>query len=236
MLRNMKIGMRLGLGFSFMFVLMAVLTFFSLSNMKTIEDNIERILKVNNFRQQLANEMVNIVREDAIAVRNVFLQKDRAQEMKERMEKNNTRYEEALKKIEELTTKTDAEGLEIITKVKNARQVQKKLDEKTMELVRAQKFDEAFNEYIKEARASMRDSIEAVDALIIHQEKRSQKRYEETVKAYNDARIYMLSFAGVALAARRIAGVFHYPQYYQSVIQRAGSSKQDDCGRSDRYC
>ena len=199
MFKDMKIGMRLGLGFAFMFVLMACLTFFALNNMQTIEDNIERILKVNNFRQQLANEMVNIVREDAIAVRNVFLQKDRAQEMKERMEKNDIRYEEALKKIEELTAKTDAEGIELITKVKNARQVQKKLDERTMELVRAQKIDEAFNEYITEARASMRDSIEAVDVLIVYQEKRSQKRYEETVKTYNDARLYMLSFAGLAL-------------------------------------
>ena len=236
MFKDMKIGMRLGLGFAFMFVLMAGLTFFGLNNMKTIEENIERILKVNNFRQQLANEMVDIVREDAIAMRNVFLQKDRTQEMKERMDKNNIRYQEALKKIEELTTKTDTEGLEAITKVKNAREVQKKLDEKTMELVRAQKFDEAFNEYIKEARASMRDSIEAVNALIIHQEKRSQKRYEDTVKSYNDARIYMLSFAGCCSGARRIAGFFHYPQYHQAFLQRAGSSKQDDCRRSDRRC
>ena len=199
MLRNMKIGTRLGVGFSFMFALMVGLAFFAVNSMKRIEDNIERIVKVNNFQQQLANEMANTVREDAIAVRNSFLQKNRAHEMKERMDKNSIRYEEALGKIAELPTDTDAEGVEIIAKVKNAREVQKRLDDRTMELVGAGKFDEAYNEYIKESRAAIRDSIGTVDALIMHQQKRSQKRYEETLKDYNEARIYLFSFAGLAL-------------------------------------
>ena len=208
MFKDMKIGMRLGLGFSFMAVLMVGLIFFSLTNINKIEDRLERIMKVNTVRQQLANEMANIVREDAIAVRNVFLQRDRAQEMKDRMAVNNARFDEAFKKVEELTTQSDSEGKELSAKIKAARDIQKKLDDKTMELVKAQKFDDAFSEYVREARASIRESIESIDAVVKHQNKRSQARYEEAVKAYNYARNYMFLFGGLAIVFSALLAIF----------------------------
>jgi len=199
MLSNLKISTRLGLGFAVMVAMMIVLTVIAIGDMKTIEDKLERILKVNNQRQQLANEMADIVREDAIAVRNIFLQKDRAQEMIERMGKNDAKYEEALRKIEELTSKSDAEGAGMVVKVKAARAIQKKLDDKTIALVKANKSEEAFSAYTGEARASIRDSIDAVGTLIKHQQKRNQARYEEALSAYNSARMYMFVFGGIAV-------------------------------------
>lgn len=199
MLKDMKISSRLGLGFGLIFVMMGVLTFVSITNMKNIESKLERILKVNNVRQQLSNEMVDIVREDAIAVRNVFLQKERTQEMKDRMDKNNRKYEEALKKVEGLTSESDKEGQALIARVKSERAVQKKLDDTTLELALAQKFDEAHKIYISEARASIRESIGAIDGLIKHQQKRSQIRYDEAVKTYKDTRNFMLLLGGLTL-------------------------------------
>src|SRR5512140_3364203 len=110
MFNNLKIGRRLGVGFALIFILMVGLTVYALHNMKTIEEKLERIVKVNNVRQQLAQGMVDVVQEDAIAVRNAFLQKERVQEMKDRMDKNKRSYEESLKQIEEATNRSDSEA------------------------------------------------------------------------------------------------------------------------------
>ena len=200
MFNTLKIGMRLGAGFALIFILMIGLTFYAVHNMKAIEEKLERIVKVNNVRQQYAQAMVDVVQEDAIAVRNAFLQKDRVQEMKDRMEKNNRTYEESLKKIEGATSQSDSEGHAILAKLRAAREVQKKLDDETIGLALVQKFDEAFKEYIKSGRASIRDSIEATEALIRHQIKRSQTRYEEAVKTYNEAVSNLFIIGGVTLA------------------------------------
>ncbi len=200
MLNNLKIGIRLGVGFALIFIFMVGLTLYAVHNMKTIEEKLERIVKVNNVRQQLAQAMVDVAQEDAIAVRNIFLQKERVQEMKDRMDKNNRIYEDSLKKIEETTTRSDSEVHAIIAKVRAARDVQKRLDDETIALAAAQKFEEALKEYVKSGRASMRESIEAAEALIQHQIKRNEIRYEEAVKTYDEARTNLLLIGGFTVA------------------------------------
>lgn len=208
MLNNFKITARLSLGFILIYVLMAILTIFAITNMKAVEGKLERIVKVNNLRQQFANQMADIVREDAIAVRNVFLQKNRVNEMKDRMDKNNLRYEEAFRIVQESTTKSETEETKVIARVRTARDIQKRLDDRTMELAIARKFDEGFNLYIEEARASMRESIEAIDALIRNQQIHNNLRYAEAVKTYHDARIYMLSMGCFAIVLGVVIGTF----------------------------
>jgi len=79
MFNSLKIRTRLGAGFTLIFILMVGLTFYAVNNMKKIEGKLEGIVKADNVRQQLAHVMLDIVQEDAIAVRNAFLQKDRVQ-------------------------------------------------------------------------------------------------------------------------------------------------------------
>ncbi|MBZ0156486.1 MAG: hypothetical protein K8I29_09805 [Alphaproteobacteria bacterium] len=59
-MKNMKVGMKLGLGFGVVLVFMIILIFVAISNMGAIQENLERIVKVNNVRSTLADNMADL--------------------------------------------------------------------------------------------------------------------------------------------------------------------------------
>ncbi len=122
MLNNLKIGKRLGIAFAVLLISMAVITAIGLKGMADIQDNLARIVTVNNTRSAHAHEAVNNMFEIMLAMRNVILEKEVAkkQEMNQRLQAARGKYAEALKKVEEMTTKDDTKGHEALGKVKAA--------------------------------------------------------------------------------------------------------------------
>lgn len=202
MFKNMKIGIRMGLGFIFVLALMVAIVLIGLNGMTNIEKKLDRIVKVNNVRTQLANDMIDCVREVSIALRNIFLIKDIANinEMKNRIAEERKKYDEALRKIEELTPKEAKEAFEMIVKIKAAQDTSRQLNNKVIELATENKLDEAIEIMNKEARPSVRKWVESVHDLIHHQEERTQFRYNEAIKSYVSARTYMFIIGAVAIA------------------------------------
>lgn len=199
MLKNMKIGTKLSFGFGLVLFLMAVLIFVAAGNMARLKGNMDHIVKVNSVRSGLARDMADIVREDAIAVRNAFMQKDRVQEMKKRLEEHKLKFDDKFKKVDAMTARDDAESRDKMAKLKSVREVERSMTDKTMALILSDKGDEAFAYYLKEARAAVRNSIQAIDELAQQQEKRSKLRYEESEKAYDSSRAMMFSLGAIAL-------------------------------------
>ncbi len=208
MFKNMKIGKKLSLGFGLVLILMAVLIFVAAGNMARLKENIDHIVKVNSVRSGLARDMADIVREDAIAVRNAFLQKDRIQEMKKRLEENKLKFDDKFKKVDEMTARDDMESRDKIAKLKSVREAERSMTDKTLELILSGKGDEAFGYYVKEARAAVRNSIQAIDDLAQQQEKRSKLRYEESEKAYDSSRAMMFTLGAIALFLAAITAFF----------------------------
>lgn len=198
-MKNLKIGTRLFIGFGVVCIILVALTAVALTDMKTMKGHMDRIVNVNNIRQQLATDMADIVREDAIAVRNIFLQKERVKEMKERIAKNSAVFDQNIKRIEEMTSKTDSEGFDYIKKVKADRETDKQITDKTIAFAMEGKFEEADALYIKEGMAATRKSIESVDSLIHHQGKRNEARYREAVQIYDKSFTLLLALGGIAV-------------------------------------
>jgi len=206
MFKNMKIGTRLGLGFAIVLILMMALIMVAVNRLGNIYADLDRIVKVNNVRDGLANDIVGIVREDAIAVRNAFLQKERTQEMRKRLDDDKVKFDDLFKKVEEMTPKDDLKGHEILAKVKKTNNEQHALNDRTMELILLNKHAEAFSLYEKEARQTVRQCIQASEELNKHQDERSEIRYAEAVRAYNSALLAMFILGGcAALLAAAIA-------------------------------
>jgi methyl-accepting chemotaxis protein len=198
MLNNMKIGMRLGLGFTIVLILMVALIVVAVNRLGVIYADLERIVKVNNVREGMTNDMASLVREDAIAIRNAFLQKERLQEMKKRLDDNKSQFDELFAKVEDMTAKDDVKVREMFARVKKLENDQHALNERTMELIGQNKHAEALSFYEKEARQTVRQCIQATEDLIKHQEERSAMRYAESVHAYKLALVYMFSLGGCA--------------------------------------
>ena len=96
--KNLKIGQRLGLGFSFILLFIIGLILIGLSAMRSINKELQSIVKIENVSTQLANDMMNNAREVALAVRGTLLMK-----YKKRVERERPKDEGQMdRKLEEL--------------------------------------------------------------------------------------------------------------------------------------
>ena len=197
--QTMKIGRKLLLGFGAILVVMSVLVGVALMNMSALHEDLRRIVQVNNKRQTIAAVMGMIVREDAIAVRNCFLQRERTEEMIKRIDGYNAKFDEAFRQFEEMTSGDDTKGREILLSVKGSWAASRALNERTLALLRAGRQHEAFAMYEKESRAAMRQAIQATEDLVNHQQTRSEMRYNEATRHYRDTQLFMISIGFATL-------------------------------------
>ena len=196
-LQTINIGRKLVLGFGAILAVMAVLVTVALMNMRALHEDLVRIVLVNNKRQTIATSMATIVREDAIAIRNCFLQMERTDEMIKRIDDNNAKFDKAFKQVERTTSSDDVKGHEILLLVKKSWTTSGELNERTLALLIAGRRHEAFGLYEKESRVAMRQAIQATEDLVKHQETRSEMRYDAATRHYRDTWLFMIS-VGVA--------------------------------------
>ncbi|HEX8947535.1 MAG TPA: methyl-accepting chemotaxis protein, partial [Dissulfurispiraceae bacterium] len=210
LLKNMKIGMRLGLGFGLILTLMVALIFIGTTYLGTIQHNTDRIVTVNVVRLDKATDMGDVIREVSIAIRNMLLTKDagQRQEQRKKIDEERAKYEEDFKKVEEITTKDDTKGHEVIAKVKAAQETARQLNNKVIELTMASRNDEAISLMAQEARPAVRKWLDTIDELANYQKDRNALRYKESVKAFNHARTLMFTLGGIAIALAVLIAIF----------------------------
>src|SRR5665647_3911906 len=190
MFANMKIGKRLGLGFGLLVLFMVALTWIGVKGMASVSDNMERIVKVNMARIDMVNDMNMDIANIGINVRNILYNNDPAkrQEYNQRITKFREQYGEAFKKVEEMTTKTDAKAWEIINKLKEALGHYRDINAKVVELAIANKDAEANQLMSKEGGPAGRTVEELIENLLQHNMERNKTRYEEAVATFKSSR------------------------------------------------
>jgi len=195
--QDMKIGRKLLLGFGTILVVMAMLITVAIMNMGALHEDLVRIVLVNNKRQTIATDMATIVREEAIAVRNCFLQRERTEEMIKRINDYNAKFDEAFTQVEQMTSSDDTKGRKLLVLVKESWTASRALNERTLALLTAGRQREAFAMYEKESRAAVRQAIQAAEDLVKHQQTQSEMRYDDATRHYRDTRLFMISL-GIA--------------------------------------
>ena len=196
-MQDMKIGRKLLLGFGTILVVMAMLITVAIMNMGALHEDLVRIVLVNNKRQTIATDMATIVREEAIAVRNCFLQMERTEEMIKRINDYNAKFDEAFTQVEQMTSSDDTKGRKLLVLVKESWTASRALNERTLALLTAGRQREAFAMYEKESRAAVRQAIQAAEDLVKHQQTQSEMRYDDATRHYRDTRLFMISL-GIA--------------------------------------
>jgi methyl-accepting chemotaxis protein len=199
MFKNMKVGVRQSFGFGLILVMMASMIFYSEYSMHQVENNLDVIVTVNIHRMYLIQDMVDIVREDGIAIRNIFLQPERTSEMKDRIMTYRAQFDESLKKVKEMTSKDDDVGQKLIALIESTIEKEHVLMDKTLSLIFAGNRDEAFRLYVDETRPIFRENIKVVDELLHHQETRTDKRYEDSKVSFENTSLITYILGGVAI-------------------------------------
>jgi len=197
----MKIGKRMGAGFGVMAALMLALVWTGIYYLGEVESKLERIVMVNNVRIALAGEMHTQIQEVAINMRNILLDSDMAkrQEYVKRIADHRGKYDEAFKKATELTSADDKKGHEVLAAIKDSQDASRPLNSKVIELAMAGKDTESLALMNREARPLLRKWLTVLGDFLKHQEERNKTRYEEAVKAYQQARSINLALGGLAL-------------------------------------
>ena len=210
MLKNMKIAVRLGLGFSLVIIFMIALILVVLYQMENTQDKLKLIVEGNVARVHYANNMIDDVKNVSIAIRNSLLVKDirNTEAMKTKIAEGRKKYDEGLKMVEELTTKDNRKGWEIISKIKAAQDHSRALNNKVVELTAAEKYDEAEKFLLKEAAPAVSLWIEHIENLILHTEERVKNRYDDALQGQATARITMMIIGAVAVVLSTLIVIF----------------------------
>ncbi|MEO8331995.1 MAG: MCP four helix bundle domain-containing protein, partial [Gallionella sp.] len=193
---NLKVGVRLGLGFGLLLVLMTVMAVLGMSRIDNIKNNLDNIVEHDVAAMGNVTEMREAVNTIAIATRNVVMLTDAEQIAAE------TRRIDSAWKYYESTANTLSSmvGNEtLLVAVREASTATRPLFDKVTQLAGENKRAEATQFLLKEVQPSLSRWYEAMNDILTAREKIIEESTDAAHSAYNFARWLMLSLAGAAL-------------------------------------
>jgi methyl-accepting chemotaxis protein len=218
MFTNMKLGVRLGLGFAVVLLLMLVLAVVSYTRFTALNSAIETVVGDYFPKTVMANEAVDQINITARAIRNAMLVKT-----PEEAQKELDRLMEARKKTGEIFDKLDKlisspEGRKLFDKVTETRRLSVADQNQVLELFKAGKRDEAIEVLVNKVRVSQGAYLKAVDDLIVIQSDLMTKAGAEADALAEGGQRLILILGGVAA----LLGVLIAWLIIRSVLKQLG--------------
>ena len=196
---NLKISVRLAVGFGLVLALMVALALIGVSRMAQIQRSLDNIVNDNSAKIKSIGEMRRAVLSIAIATRNMALT-DNEDEMASESDSIADDRDEYAAHIEMLTARlNDEHGKQVLAKIEAARAETDPLTDKVIGLLRENKRDEAAPLLSNEVRTAQRKWVGAMDEMVRYQESLADKAFSAAGQSYKIARILTLAITGVAL-------------------------------------
>ena len=199
MLNNLKIGIRLALGFGFALLVMVTIAFMGISRMGDLNDKVHDMVEDKFPKTVWANDMIDSINIIARAMRNSLLVKsndDVAKELARIPEERKTIGD----RLEKLTKSIHSDkGKEMLKKVADNRVIYVASQEKFIELVKANKRDDAIEFLLATVRKQQTDYINSINDLIKFQTELMSETGKEAEAAYQVGRTIMFSVSLVAI-------------------------------------
>jgi methyl-accepting chemotaxis protein len=199
MFANMKIGVRLTLGFAIVLVLMAALTAMGINGMAKIHGELEGIVNENMVKLKLNNDMATSLNDVQRLMRTLMLMKDPAAQAGQRksIETARSKYNDAADTLDKTTASEKGKALR--AKIKGLAAPARALNDKVIELSAAGKAEESLKLLMDEARPASQKWQEALNENITLQEEDTQVDYASAKVAYDSALRIMLALASLAI-------------------------------------
>jgi len=205
MFNNLKVGTRLMFGFGLMIALLIVIIGIDLRHSWISEQNLDRIVIVNNERLKLTNHIVDEARNTAISVRNLLIAgysgagAGRSREVVAGLAAERTRYAGYFSELEKIMPPDDTKGLLLFDKVRSAEKVASRLQDQVVALAVAGKTGEATAFMNGKAYPAVSEWIREADNFIHHNEARNLMRFNQVQQTSRAARLSMLWAGSAAL-------------------------------------
>ncbi len=211
MLKNLKIWIRLVLGFSSILVIMSAIIIVGLSYLRSSHDRLKSIIEVNNTRVSLVTDMANIARDNSISLRNIIIAfKDigTINAMQDSINRRRMRYDEDNKTLHVLIPNTDTAGIAAMNEIDIVKNSTIADNNKIIDLVLADKYNDALNILNSQARAHRVQWVDGLEKFIHFSKEHNQYSYQEAIKEENNAQSSMIILGLLALILSAIIAFF----------------------------
>jgi len=195
MFKNLRIAIKLGIGFGTVLVLLAIVAFIGITRLASVQANFELAVNENAVKIQAANVMIDQQNIVARAVRNIILLEDPADMKKEEERIRDARaiYKDADDKLGKLL-KTEA-GKKLMADINASRTTLTPLIDKAVAAALANNNAEATRILLKEVRLPQGQLLKNISAMIERQEKQNTDLVEQASKDYQSAFTLMLTLS-----------------------------------------
>ncbi len=179
---------------SIMIVLMIAIITVGISSINKINENLYREVKIDDVRRELANSMVDNVREVSIALRAMLLEKGNysIEEQKKKISDFRNAYDSDILKYEELVP----EGQNIIhvhlSKVKALQDEARALNNLVIESANEGSTAAEVSEMLKTSTPKVNEWLASVNYLIKLEKENSVRNYDHSISLFEKTRLNML--------------------------------------------
>ena len=214
MLKNLKIGLRLSLGFAITVVLMMIMGGYALSVISSLDDKIENLVGLKMVQTEQATKIKDNLNIIARALRNIVIDdnKDHQADELRRITESRKAIADILEELKK--TVTDDAGKAALTKVVDSRVIYIKHTEAYMELVKVGQVDPAKKMLLTEVRESQKNYMGAVDEFVAHQKESAKKVATSAAGAAGTAKTVL----GVMAVAALFIAVFLAIMIVRSIV------------------
>ena len=205
----MKVGQRLGLGFSLVLLLVAV-TVVGIMRMAQIQDRLDHVVSVNNVVTRLVVDMRNNVSERLNSLRTLTLMTnpDEMEPELERFKVQTGKYDEIKKKLKaQFAAESTPQEKSLLGQIEGFEGTAMPAIAKASELYLANKAEDATRVMIKEVRPVQKKWLEGLEQLATMEDKQNAQSQVDAGTAFASARNFMLVLLAVAVAIGVAAAV-----------------------------
>lgn len=199
MFKNMKIGMRLGLGFGLVLVLLAVVAAIGIKELAMVNDITNKMATKDWTKSVFANDVVDMANDNARASYELFLATDKATIAKtlERMESNKNKITAKLEELDQMLYLPD--GKAMLAKIRETRKPYVGAFTKASKLLLEQnKREEASRVMERDTIPALNAFMAAINDLILFQGQIMENSGKEAAEAYETGSKIMILLGVIA--------------------------------------
>ena len=208
MFRNLKIGVRLGLSFALILILLGTVTYIGIDGFKLMKASTDDIVNNRTPKMELALELQRNAETLGLVARDQMMAGD-ARQLEKAVQQMQTVRARNDKVIETLVSTVSSErGKEKLADVMRVRAEYSKAQDRLVELLQSGKKDEA-QQWLRTEQREAREAMTAVtDAYFDHEKSSVAEAGKEAEQTYLQASKMMLGGAAIAAFLALIAGVW----------------------------
>jgi methyl-accepting chemotaxis protein len=226
-MKNMKVGMRLAIGYALVLCLMLAIVATGLLKMREMNERTRNITEVNNVQIALIATMQDTVMDRMVALRNLILFSTQEQMQPEvkRMETQGAIYSDAFTKLQKTFESPDTtpEEKAFAARLQEAAGKAAPLVAKSVELGMANKAEEGTDFLINQVRPVQREWLEVLNGLIEFENKLNAAAAADAQAAYDSAVKLMLVLGAIAL----VFGITSATTITRSLLRQLGGEPND---------